>query len=103
DVGLDVAAHPGVAVPVPGPADVTGLVHEADGAEPGLTQPRPGEQAAEARADDEDVHLVEQRCAIAVPGDVRIVDVVPEIAGRGDVLRGAVRAQPPFALGPVAA
>ena len=58
DVGLDVAGDPRVPVPVPGAADVGGLVDQPHALDAEFAQPRPGQQAAETGADDRDVDLV---------------------------------------------
>ena len=64
DVRLDVAHRARVAVPVPGAAEVAALLDDADVVDAGLAQPRAGEQAAEAAADDDDVDLVGERLAL---------------------------------------
>ena len=58
DVALDVALRAGIAVPVPGAAEVAALLDDADALDPGLAQPGAGHQAAEAAADDQHVDLV---------------------------------------------
>ena len=81
---------PGIAVPVPGAAEVAALLDDADVVDARLAQPRAGEQAAEAAADDDDLDLVGQRLALD-RRDVRVVEVVRELAGDLDVLLVAVR------------
>ena len=54
DVGLDVAQHAGVAVPVPGPADPAGLVDQPDPLHARLAQLRAEDHAARPGADDRD-------------------------------------------------
>ncbi len=100
DVGFDVAHRAGIAVPVPGAADIAGLVDEADALEPGLAQARAHEQAAEAAADDEEVDFVEHRLARDRLGP-GIVDIAGEVALHLDILRVAVLAQALVALGEV--
>ena len=90
DVRLDVARAPGIAVPVPGAAEVAALLDDADVLDAGLAQPRAGEQAAEAAADHDDVDLVGERRAREAGLDVRIVDEVREVALDLDVLLVAV-------------
>ena len=100
DVRLDVALRARVAVPVPRAAEVAALLDEPDVVDAGLLQAGAGEQAAEATADDDDVDLVGQRLALDRL-DVRVVDVVGELARDLDVLLVAVGAQALVALGPV--
>ena len=90
-------AAPGIAVPVPGAAEVAALLDEPDVVDAGLAQAGAGEQAAEAAADDQHLDLVGQRLALD-RRDVRIVDVVRELAGDLDVLLVAVGAQALVAL-----
>ncbi|MEY9130171.1 hypothetical protein ABIF50_005164 [Bradyrhizobium diazoefficiens] len=53
DVALGIAGRTGVAIPVPGAAEVGGLFHDAKIRDAGLAQARAAEQAAKAAADDE--------------------------------------------------
>ena len=92
---------PGIAVPVPGAAEVAALLDDADVLDAGLAQPRAGQQAAEAAADDDDVDLVGQRLARERRLDVGVVDEVGEVAVDLDVLLVAVGAQALVALGAV--
>src|SRR6516165_7573522 len=66
DVGLDVAGDSGVTIPIPGPANVGGLVDQPDVVDTELPASGPDEQPAEARTDDGDVDLV----ADGVAGEV---------------------------------
>ena len=63
DVGLDVALGAGVAVPVPGAAEVAALFDDADVGDARLAQARAGEQTAEAAADDDHIDVVGERRA----------------------------------------
>src|SRR5881628_2953773 len=47
-VGFDVTLGAGIAVPVPGPAKIPGLLDDANVRDPGLLQPRRRQQAAKA-------------------------------------------------------
>ena len=67
---------------------------------PASLQAGAGEQAAEAAADDDDVDLVEQRVALDRL-DVRVLEVVGELARDLDVLLVAVGPQALVALGAV--
>jgi len=67
DVGLDVAGQARVAVPVPGAAEVAALLEDAEVLHPALAQARPGQEAAEAAADQRQVDLVGEGLA-RVPG-----------------------------------
>src|SRR5205823_14457654 len=59
-VGLHVTGDAGIAVPVPGPADVTALLAEPHVVEPSLPKLVPEQQAGEAGADNDDFTLVGQ-------------------------------------------
>jgi hypothetical protein len=91
DVGLDVAHHARVAVPVPGAADAPGLVDDADPLDAGLAQLGPGEHAGDAPADDDDVDLVGDGIArgdggervVAVAGEVLVARQVPDLGPAG--------------------
>ena len=96
-VRLDVARSAGVAVPVPGAAEVAALLHHADVVDAGLTEPGAGEQASEAATDDQHLDLVGQRLAFD-RGDVGIVDVALELADHLDVLLVSDVSQPLVAL-----
>ncbi len=55
DVGLDVAGDSRIAIPVPGSADVGGLIDQPHIVDAELLAPRTDQQPAEAGADDRDV------------------------------------------------
>ena len=101
DVRLDVAGGAGIAVPVPGAAEVAALLDHADVFDAGLAQARAGEQPAEAAADDDDIDLVGQRLALEARLDVRVLDEVRELAVDLDVLLVAVGAEALVALAAV--
>ena len=61
--GLDVAACAGIAVPVPGAADVAGLLDHHSG-EAGLAQAMQEVEAGKPGADDGDIDLL-RRAAVA--------------------------------------
>src|SRR5580700_4999558 len=97
-VALHVAHRARIAVPVPGAAEVAGALDHADLVEPRLAQARAHQKAAEPAADDGDVDVVEHRRAREPRLDVRVVDVVGEVALDLDVLADAVLAQALVAL-----
>ena len=92
-----VAHRARVAVPVPRAAEVAAALDDADVVDAGLLQPRAGDEAGEAAADDRDRDLVDARRALD-RRDVRVVEEVGEPAGRLEVLVVAVGPQPLVAL-----
>src|ERR1700748_3980316 len=72
-VGLDVAGDSGVAIPVPGAADIGGLVDQPPVLDPELLAPRADQQAAEAGADNRDVHQIGDGVAAEVRVGPRIL------------------------------
>ena len=100
-VGFDVAHRAGIAVPVPGAAEVAGALDDADLLEAGFAQAGAHQQAAEAAADDRELDLVEHRLAREARLDVRVFDIAGEFRFHLDILAGAIRAQPAVALGEV--
>jgi hypothetical protein len=101
DVAFHVAHGAGIAVPVPGAAEVAGVLHHADALEAGLAQPRAHQQAAEPAADDRELHLVGDRVAGEARLHIGVVDVVGIFRLDLDVLARAVLAQALVALGQV--
>ena len=97
DVGLDVALRAGVAVPVPGAAEVAALLDDADVVDAGLAEPGAGDQPGEPAADEGHGDLVDQRLALG-GFDVGVLEVVGELAGHLDVLLVAVGSQALVAL-----
>ena len=100
-VGFHVAHGAGIAVPVPGAAEVAGALDDPDALDPSVAQPRAHEQAAEAAADDRHFDLVEYGFAGEARIDVGILDVVGELGLDLDVLGVAVLAQALVALGQI--
>ena len=98
DVGLDVAGGAGVAVPVPGAAEVAALLDHTDVFDAGFAQARAGQQAAESAADHSDVDVVSQGLSVEAGLDVRVIDEVGELAGDLEVLLVAVVAEALVAL-----
>ncbi len=93
DVRLDIALRAGIAVPVPGAAEVAALLDDANALDAGLAQPGARQQSAEAAANDHDVHRVVQRRTGEARIDIRIVDVTAEVALHFDVLFVAIGAK----------
>ncbi len=92
-----VALGAGIAVPIPGAAEVAALLDDSDVVDAGVAELRSGHEPGEAATDERERHLVEQR--LTIDGfDVGVLDVVLEDAGDLDVLLVAVGAQPLLAL-----
>src|SRR5579885_211701 len=98
DVRLDIALRARVAVPVPGPAEISALLDDANVLDSGLTQPRAREQAAEAAADDQHFDRIVERRPRKSGLNVGIVYIAAEVALDFDVLIGAVGADAFVAL-----
>ena len=77
DVGLDVAHHTRVLVPVPRAPDPSGLVDDADPLDPALTEIGAREDPGDPTADDDDVDLVVDRSPLDVRRE-RVVSVLSE-------------------------
>ena len=100
-VGLDVAHDPGVAVPVPGAPDATGLVDDADPLDAGLAEAGAGQDPGDSPAHHHHIDVVGDRVAlderrervVPVAGEVLVDLQVPDI--------GPVGNQPLVALGEV--
>ena len=95
-----VALGAGIAVPVPGAAEVAALLDDADVRDAGLDQPRAGHQPRESAADKGEGHMV----GLGLPRGERrvgVVQVVREAAFQPQVLAVAVGPQPLVALGAV--
>ncbi len=97
-VRLNIALRTGIAVPVPGAAEVATFLDDADILHTGLAQTRAGKEASEAAADDQNVNRVGQRRASESRRDVGIIDVVAVVALHFDVLFIAVGADAFVAL-----
>ncbi len=93
DVAFDVAGRAGIAVPVPGAAEVAALLDDPDVRNPGLAQPRGGQLPAETAAHHHDLDLVGQRLAAEARLHIGIVEVAGELTGDLAVLGVAVAAQ----------
>ena len=101
DVTLHVAGGAGIAVPVPGAAEIAALLDDAHRLDAGLAQPRPGEQAAEAAADHHHIDLVGQRRAGETRLDIGVFEIMGERPGDLDILLVGVVAQALVALGAI--
>ncbi len=60
DVGLHIAHRPGVAIPIPGPADTARLVDDPDPLHTGLTQLSPRQDPGHTSSDDHDIDFIGQ-------------------------------------------
>ena len=90
---LDVTRRPRVAVPVPGAAEVTGLVDHPERVDAGLAQVRSRQHPAEPGADDHHIDLVDDGVAGETGFDVGVgVEIVEDGAGL-DVLGVALGAK----------
>src|SRR5262249_18277668 len=97
DVRLDITGRARVAVPVPGPAHVATLLDQPDIVDPGLAQPRPHQETAEATTHHDASTVVRE----GRPLDgltVRIIEVVDERVRHLDVLVVAVGTEALVAL-----
>jgi hypothetical protein len=99
-VALHVAGGAGVAVPVPGAAEVAALLDDAQVLDAGLAQAGTDQQPAEAAADDGHLHLVVQRGPL-LHLHVRVVEVVGKLPGHLHVLLVAIAAHALVALAAV--
>ena len=88
-----VALGAGVAVPVPGAAEVAALLDDADVVDARLLQPGAGDEPGEAAADERDRDVVGDRLALG-DGRVGVLEVVGELVLQLQVLRVAVGPQP---------
>ncbi len=98
DVTLDVALRAGIAVPVPGAAEISALLDDTDALDPAAAQLRSRHQAAEAAADDKHVDFVIQRRPREPGLHIGIVDVVAKVALHLDILVIGVGPQARVAL-----
>jgi hypothetical protein len=96
NVGFRIAGGARIAVPVPGAAEVAGLLDEPQVGDPGITQPRADQQPGEAAADHGDLDVVVDRVADDGLG-IGVVQVLDEL-GNVDVLVVALRTQALVAL-----
>ena len=98
DVGLDVTLGAGVAVPVPGPTKIAGLLDDANIGDAVLLQPRRRQQAAKAAADNHRVEFFLQRGAGEARLDIGVGVIVGVLAGDFLILVVSVRAETPVTL-----
>ena len=108
DVRLDVAHHAGVAVPVPGAADATGLVDQHDLAQAGIAQLRPHDDARHPGAHDRHVDVLDHGFAlgergVGIAGVLRepllVAEVVEDAAVLGHALGALFLVLLPYCLG----
>ena len=81
-IRLDVALHPGVAVPIPGAAEVAAHLDDADVADAGFLHTRSREQAGKASTEDGDIEIFRDR----IPFDGRRVGI--DFVEVGEIFRG---------------
>ena len=98
DVALGVAGRAGIAVPVPGAAEVAAFLDDADVIETGFAQARGRQQAAEAAADHQYLDVAHDRLAAEQRVDIGVVEEMRILAGDLDILVVAVGAQASVAL-----
>ena len=72
-IGIDIALRAGIAVPVPGAAEIAARFQNANVADAGLFQPRRRQKAAEPAADDDDIHRIVQGRPRKARLDIRVV------------------------------
>ena len=94
DIGLDIALGAGVAVPVPGSAEVPPVLDDPELVDTGVPEPRGCEQPTETAADDDDVHAFFDALAPGFGFGGRVVQVVCEFVRRLAELVVAVRSDP---------
>ncbi len=98
DVALGVASRTGIAIPVPGAAEIGRLFHDAEIGDAGRAQTRTTQQAAEAATDDDDLGFFADsrtRKSGVGPG---VVEIAGKTRGHFDILRLAFGAQTQVAL-----
>ena len=94
DVGFDIALRAGIAVPVPGAAEIAGLLDDADILDTRLVQLGRSQQAAKAAADHDGLDSLGHGIADERAIDIRIIDEAAEIALDLDILAIAARVDP---------
>ena len=97
-IGLYVAHRAGIAVPVPGAAEIATGFHDPQALESRLAEAGAHQQATEAAADDSELNLVEDRFASHVLLHVWIFHVAGEFGLHLDILVDAVGTYPPVAF-----
>lgn len=98
DIGLDVAGDFGIAVPVPGSADVGGLIDQPHVVHTELLAPGPDQQPAEAGAHHGDVDGVVNRVSAEVRVGPGVLAELAESTGDRDILRNPVGTEPALAF-----
>ena len=88
-VALDVTGDAGIAVPVPGSADIAALLAEADVGEAGVHQPVPEEERAEACPDHQNLAFVVEGVARHRRIGIDILQIPGEFTFHADVVGGA--------------
>ncbi|MEI9985216.1 MAG: hypothetical protein WDN69_19725 [Aliidongia sp.] len=79
----------GIAVPIPGAAEIAALLDDADIGDAGLDQPRAGDQPGEAAADESESDVIGLRRAFD-EGRVRVCEIMRKLALQLQILRIAV-------------
>ena len=102
DIALDVAGCAGIAVPVPGAAEVTALFDDPDVLDARFPQPRPGQQATKPAAHNYHLDLVGQRCAVEPWSHIGVIQIVGILPGYLLVLLVTISPHPLVALGAIA-
>ena len=98
EIAFDVTLSAGIAVPVPGPAKISGLLDDANIRDAGLLQPRCCKEAAKAPADNHRIELFLQHGAREARLDIGIDVVVFVLPGDFLILVVPVRAETPGTL-----
>ena len=98
DVALGVAGRTGIAIPVPGAAEIGSLFHDAEISDAGCAQTRTTQQAAETATDDEHLGFFADSLARKSGLGPGIVEIAGKACGHLDILRLALRAQTQVAL-----
>jgi hypothetical protein len=101
DIGLGVTGGTGIAVPVPGAAEIGALIDDTDVLHPGLAQPGTGQQPSEAATDNDDIHDIVDGIAHEVGITIGILEQFRHGVADLDVLIVAVRAQALVAFGTI--
>src|SRR3546814_11626580 len=94
DIGFDVALGAGIAVPVPGAAEIAGLFDDANVGDADLVQFRRREKATETAPEHERIDRLVDRVAAKRAIDIQIVDVAAKVDGPLDLLPVSLGVQP---------
>ena len=95
-----IALRAGIAVPVPGAAEIATFLDDAHIGDAGFHQPRAGGQPCKSAADKSETNMVGFRCALD-HRRIGIVEIMRKLPGDFEVLLVAVGAKPFVALGEV--